>query len=373
MKKTAVVLLLFGLTGLSSGCASLKEKAFPMIGQRKSEAAERMMSMARLMERHGKYDESQKLYQDVLERDPKNHVACHRLGILSVRRGEHDEALEYFERASLKQKPSAELLSDIGYTYYLKHELVQAEEKLREALQVNPQFATARTNLGLVLAEQGDNDEALAEFRKSGSEADALTNLAFVQTKLGEFAEAEKNYHHALELNPNQKKAAEALVQFEEVRVKADLMIAKLERENAPHENADVEHDDSEITQAVAIDAQPEQRVNRPIRKSVQPVQASRRNAVSWEDEGLNQESEPPKPLVRQKRTSQSSPAPRATNVEADHDRDEVKLDTPRKLDLKPETPSVTPANFGLSEPEPSPIRQTSATSPAPARSKSSW
>lgn len=237
MNRTSLTLGLLLLIG-STGCASLPKMPLPAIGKRSAETTERMLSMARLMERHGKYEEAGKLYQQVLEKDPKQTLAYHRLGSLAVRRGEHDVALDYFERARKRGKPSAELLNDIGYTQYLKHDLIAAEETLREALRANPSFSSAHNNLGLVLAEQCRDEEAVAEFRKSGSEAQALSNLAYIQTKLGRLAEAEKNYHRALELDPKQKPAAEALIQFHAAREKAHALVAKLEQEAASADGA---------------------------------------------------------------------------------------------------------------------------------------
>ena len=192
----------------------------------RSESNDRLLSLARLMEHHGRHEEATKMYQAVLEHDPTDRTAFHRLGCLAVRRGEHDEGLEYFQLAASGGEVSAELLNDMGYVLYLKHDLKSAEAKLREALQKGPQFKHARNNLGLVLAEQGQHDEALAEFRAAGDEASAYSNLAFVQTKLGLLTEAEKNYHRALELDPQHRQAAEALVQFSQMGQKIEALAA---------------------------------------------------------------------------------------------------------------------------------------------------
>lgn len=195
----------------------------------RSESNDRLLSLARLMEHHGRHEEATKMYRSVLENDPTDRTAFHRLGCLAVRRGEHDEGLEYFQLAASGGEVSAELLNDMGYVLYLKHDLKSAEAKLREALQKGPQFKSARNNLGLVLAEQGQPDEALAEFRAAGDEASAYANLAFVQTKLGQLTEAEKNYHRALELDPQQRQAAEALVQFAQMGQKIEALTAEVE------------------------------------------------------------------------------------------------------------------------------------------------
>jgi Tfp pilus assembly protein PilF len=232
MKHTTLTLWLVVLVA-PIGCASFPKPSMPSFSRMSSETTDRMLSMARLMERHGKYEEALRIYEKILERQPKQAIASHRLGVLAVRRGEHAMALEYFERARGKEKASADLLNDIGYTQYLTNDLESAEATLREALQANPHLESARTNLGLVLAEQGREQDALVEFRKSVSEAEAHANLAYVQTRLGKLTEAEKNYHRALELNPKQKAAAEALVQYQMARDKAGAFIAEMDRQHA--------------------------------------------------------------------------------------------------------------------------------------------
>ena len=229
MNRMVYKLLICGVMSLC-GCATTSPMGSALRPKQDAESSERVLSMARLMERQAKYDEAQKLYQKSLDRDPKNPTAWHRMGCLAVRRGDHKEALVYFARAAQFGTESVELLNDIGYALYLQNELVPAEEKLRQALKQNPQYAEARNNLGLVLAEQKRFDEALAEFRKAGDEASAHSNLAFVQTKVGALDEAEKNYHRALELNPKQAQAGQALVHFFLARNKAEAAIAKIEK-----------------------------------------------------------------------------------------------------------------------------------------------
>lgn len=232
MNRSVNKLLICGVM-LLCGCATTSPMGFALRPKSDAEPVDRVLSMARLMERQSKYGEAQKLYQRVLDRDPKNSTAWHRMGCLAVRRGDHKEALVDFARAAQFETESVELLNDVGYALYLQNELVSAEEKLRQALKQNPQYAAARNNLGLVLAEQMRFDEALVEFRKGGDEASAHSNLAFAQTKIGALDEAEKNYHRALELNPKQTQAGQALVHFYLARHKAEAVIAKMEKTKA--------------------------------------------------------------------------------------------------------------------------------------------
>lgn len=191
-----------------------------------ADKAEQLFNMARLAERQGQLAEARTMYIALLEKFPEHRDAIHRLGAIAVRSGDTDVALEHLGRAEEIGPPTAELLSDIGYALYLQDRLPLAEQKLRAALSLNPQYVAARNNLGIVLAEQKKFDAALAEFRKAGNEAKAHCNLAYVQTKVGALAEAERNYHKALELDGSCKRAAEALVQFESAREKAKRITA---------------------------------------------------------------------------------------------------------------------------------------------------
>ena len=69
----------------------------------------------------------------------------------------------------------------------------------------------------------------MAEFRKVGDDATAHSNLPFVQIKVGALTEAQRNFHRAVELNPSQIQAGEALVQISATQRKTEAMVAKLE------------------------------------------------------------------------------------------------------------------------------------------------
>jgi tetratricopeptide (TPR) repeat protein len=347
--------LLLALVIVQPGCASLKSKAFPKLSRRNLEAHERSLSMARLMERHGKYDQALKIYQQVIEEDANNIVANHRMGILAVRRGEHQLALEHFEKAAKRDEPSAELLSDIGYTKYLTHDLEEAEKTLRAALKANPQLNVARTNLGLVLAEQSRDDEALVEFRKGTSEANALSNLAYIQTKLGRLAEAERNYHLALELDPKQRTAAEALVQFQGVRDKADAMVARL----------DQKADRSSTEEPVTI-----------VQVAAESSRSSNRTGVknaSWVDEG---EAD----LVKEVKVMPSS-SNKINKINPKNERPQTKASRPVEVDWTNQTeskveqpvekirPLISPSNASL-QAAAKPVASTSSE-PATAQGQS--
>ncbi len=240
---------------LAMGCASPGFQGLGlMTTSKKTSSFEQEMSLARLSERHGKTAEAEAIYRAVIETQPNHQVAHHRLGVLAAQSGDLDRALEHFADAERCGPPNAALLSDIGYAHYLQDRLDPAEAKLRHALQLDPRHKASRNNLGQVLAEQGRFDEALVEFRHAVGDAEALANLAYVQTRMGRLEDAAENCHRAPELRPQLASAANILVQVDTAakRQNAAMMAAA----NAPKPDA--------LEQNPLVDARPGR---------VQPVQ----------------------------------------------------------------------------------------------------
>ncbi|MFO0872223.1 MAG: tetratricopeptide repeat protein, partial [Pirellulales bacterium] len=207
---------------LTTGCITTSPKlALRWPSDIKREKLERSLSLARLSERQGKFNDALAVYQKILESDPNNVTAHHRIGAIAVKEGRLADGRQEFERAAALGKPSAELLNDLGYLCYLEQDLPRAESQLRAALSTDPRYKNAHNNLGLVLAEMGRFDEALAEFKLVGSEAEAYSNLAYIQTKMGQLVDAERNYHKALSLDNSLRPAAEALLQLADLKSRA--------------------------------------------------------------------------------------------------------------------------------------------------------
>lgn len=223
-RMAGLLLLAWGAVVCASGCASMRERnPLPKWFGSTAEDSERLVTLARLEERQGKHQQAEEILRRVLEVDPQHSEAHQRLGVIALREGRVDAGLAELElaRQSLK-KPNSELLADLGYGYYLKNDSQTAELFLRESLQIDPRNKRAHNNLGIILGERGEFEPALAEFRQSGTEAEALANLAYIQARFGELTEAEKNYHAALASDGSLRSAAEALIQITELRAKAE-------------------------------------------------------------------------------------------------------------------------------------------------------
>jgi Flp pilus assembly protein TadD len=122
--------------------------------------------------------EAKKEYEKALVLRPNDPDCHHRLAVVADKEGQFGEADDHYE-AAMKQRPNdANLLSDLGYSYSLRHEDRRAEETLNKALGIIPSHKGAMANLGSLYAKQGRYDEALAMFRRGASEAEAQQYVA---------------------------------------------------------------------------------------------------------------------------------------------------------------------------------------------------
>ncbi len=85
----------------------------------------------------------------------------------------------------------------------------------RTTLARNPNAFMAHNNLGLLLANQGRQEEAVEHYyqavRINPNFAEPLANLGYVFTSQGRFDKAIENFHRALRINPNFFEALNAL------------------------------------------------------------------------------------------------------------------------------------------------------------------
>ncbi|MFN6979785.1 MAG: tetratricopeptide repeat protein [Gemmobacter sp.] len=81
--------------------------------------------------------------------------------------GEHDLALRAYLRAASERGIDADVLSAIGSANLSLGRLGQAEQILRRALEIDPDFVPALNNLGVVLMEKGETGEARRVFQRA--------------------------------------------------------------------------------------------------------------------------------------------------------------------------------------------------------------
>lgn len=129
-------------------------------------------------ESRGDLDSARAAYLEVVSAQPNHAEAHHRLGVIADMNQDSMTADEHYAKAYAANPKNADLLSDMGYSYYLRGRMDLAESRLKEALDANQHHRSAQTNLGLVYGKQGKYDQSLAMFRLSGTESEAQKNIA---------------------------------------------------------------------------------------------------------------------------------------------------------------------------------------------------
>jgi superkiller protein 3 len=93
---------------------------------------------------------------------------------------------------------SDRLHNNLGYNLLLQNKPELAESEFRRAMELNPKSATARNNLGAVLARRGDLQGALDQFQSVADAATAHNNLAVVLLEAGRYEESREQLVRAL-------------------------------------------------------------------------------------------------------------------------------------------------------------------------------
>ena len=212
---TAVLLTILVASGLT-GCSHLPRELPSLSGN--SKKVETQLIIARLHERSGKLSKALELYQDLQNRRPNNPAVNHRLGVVYSRLGDHVESEKHFLAAIEKSPRDKDILTDFGYSLYVRNELGRAEEILRQAIALDANNPRAINNLAIVCGHQGDTKESFRLFRKVGSEADANANLAFILVQRGEGEKAMEHYSRALTLDDSLESASTALIELAEAQ-----------------------------------------------------------------------------------------------------------------------------------------------------------
>ena len=128
---------------------------------------------ATALHQQGRLTEAERIYAQILEREPGQFVALHRMAIVALQQGRLDEALR----------------------------------RVEAALRVDPGAESALLNKGTILLALERHDDALAVYRQvlaaDPSSADAHFNIGNALVAAGRPAEAAESFARAVDLRPS--------------------------------------------------------------------------------------------------------------------------------------------------------------------------
>ncbi len=163
----------------------------------------------------GNFLEAERLYLQILSRQPNHVDANHLLGVLAHQVGNHDVAIAYIEKAIKLNPKNPDFYSNLGEAYRLGGQLPEAIGNYQKSLKLQPQNGKTHYNLGNALQAQGSTDRAIAHYQKAielmPNLAQAHHNLGFLLNQKGEVNQAIAAYREAIRINPNYVKALNSL------------------------------------------------------------------------------------------------------------------------------------------------------------------
>jgi tetratricopeptide (TPR) repeat protein len=189
----------------------------------------------------GQLAEAERLYRQILARDPRHADSLHLLGVLAYQRGEPqaavdligqaiainadipffhnnrglalkdlgqvDAAAAHYERALALKPDYVEALSNLGNLRLAQGRSDEAIAYYKRALAHNADYAEGQMNLGNALREQGKPEEAVARYERAlalrSDYAEAHNNLGNALRDLGRLDRAVASFERALALKPD--------------------------------------------------------------------------------------------------------------------------------------------------------------------------
>ena len=168
---------------------------------------EQIIQNAFRFHKEGNLSEAIKYYKSFVNKGFEDKRVFSNYSLILIRLGKLKEA-EFLTRKALQLDPNYAIAhSNLGGILKELGNLKEAELSTRKALQLNPNIVMANMNLGGMLIDFGNLKEAEFFTRKAlelnPKLADAYSNLGLILRDLGKLKEAELSILRAIELNPN--------------------------------------------------------------------------------------------------------------------------------------------------------------------------
>jgi predicted O-linked N-acetylglucosamine transferase (SPINDLY family) len=155
----------------------------------------------------GRLAEAEKIYHQILARQPYHAGALLLLGVLAEKKGQFDAAVELMQRAIRLVPDSAEAHYNLGSVFQNMDRLDEAIASFRQAIRLKPELTPTYNNLANALKMVGRLDEAIATFhqaiRLNPDLAEAHNNLGTALTSIGQLDEAIVAFRQAIRLKPD--------------------------------------------------------------------------------------------------------------------------------------------------------------------------
>jgi len=169
----------------------------------------------------GSVANAKRVYNQIVEKYPNFSETYYRLGVIALLDDDHVEANNYYNKAielsgGEEKYTRAKLVMvqkyyQDGLNAYKINDLKTAEEKLKVAISVDPEYSRAYQLLGAIKRRAGDIDGAIRYLEQglvhSPEDETLLYNLGLYYQSTGNSSKAMEYHKKTIQINPNYDKA----------------------------------------------------------------------------------------------------------------------------------------------------------------------
>ena len=156
------------------------------------------------LHQHGKLNDAQNIYEQILSIQEDNFDALQLLGALFAQVKKYPQAVESLSKALIINPNHAGCYSNLGFSFQKLQRLEEALSSYDKAISLQADYAEAYSNRGLVLQELQRLEEALSSYDKAislqANYAEAYCNRGTALHKLKRLEEALSSYDKAISL-----------------------------------------------------------------------------------------------------------------------------------------------------------------------------
>jgi len=165
-----------------------------------------LLEKAKALQAGGHFEQAERCYRQLLERDPKSVRALNNLGVLYETQKRMTEA-EWAYRRAIEVNPTlAPAHYNLGHALQVDGRLDQAEQCYRRVLSLDPWSFAAHFNLGRLFEDQGRLGEAESHFRRAveivPESPAAHSCLGEALYRLGRFEDALASFERSIAIEP---------------------------------------------------------------------------------------------------------------------------------------------------------------------------
>jgi len=165
------------------------------------------------LQRHraGELEQAERLYRDILTRNPRHADSLNLVGEIAYQRGEFEAAARAIGAAIAIDGEAAAYHCNLGVVRTAQRRLADAAAAYERALALEPDYAEVLNNLGAVVQAQGKLDQAAALYERAlalkPDYVEAHYNFGLVHAAAGRAGLAQAHLKRALMLEPDHAEA----------------------------------------------------------------------------------------------------------------------------------------------------------------------